>query len=94
MFQANHKQQAYSYQGEAVSALAYGTGLATGSFAMLVLGTCWISDISTFPEFSMKIKQLMGDQDKKYSVTNMDMDEDTKKVADALESLLSNEKKD
>lgn len=94
MFQLNHKQPHFSYQGEAASALAYGTGLATGSFAMLILGTCWIWDVSTFPEFTLKVKRLMGeDQSKASDITNMPMDDDTKKVVDALESLLSSEKK-
>ncbi|SCU89133.1 LAMI_0D12508g1_1 [Lachancea mirantina] len=92
MFQLNHKPPPYSYQGEAISALAYGTSLATGGFAMLVLGTCWIADISSFPEFAITAKRLMGNTSE--SVTSIDdlkTDEDTRKVTEALEKLLRNE---
>ncbi|KAG0670722.1 Altered inheritance of mitochondria protein 11 [Kluyveromyces marxianus] len=80
----------FSYKGEVVNALAYGTALSTGGFAMLGFGLCWIWDVSTLHELGAKLKQLMGDESKPVSsATNMELDEDTKKVAEALEAMFS-----
>lgn len=90
MFQLNHKPPPFSYKGEVVNALAYGTALSTGGFAMLGFGLCWIWDVSTLHELGAKLKQLMGDESKPVSsATNMELDEDTKKVAEALEAMFS-----
>lgn len=57
---------------------------------MLGFGLCWIWDVSTLPELGTKLKQLMGDESKPVSsATNMELDEDTKKVAEALEAMFS-----
>lgn len=94
MFQLNYKSPPFSYQAEAASALVFGTGLAVGGFSMLVFGSCWVWDISTFPEFSLKAKLLMG-QDSKLdsSLTNMPLDDDTAKVVEQLERLLDGNSK-
>ncbi|SCV01312.1 LANO_0F11144g1_1 [Lachancea nothofagi CBS 11611] len=92
MFQLNHKPPLYSFQGEAVSALAFGTGLATGSFGMLVFGTCWIADISSFAEFTLKVKKLMGEPTTQG--INEPMDPETQQVAQALQDLLDSAKRD
>ncbi|QEU61363.1 Aim11 [Kluyveromyces lactis] len=91
MFQLNHKPPPFSYKGEVVNALAYGTALSTGGFAMLGFGLCWIWDVSTLKELGNKLRELMGDSSDKDKLvsTNMDLDEDTQKVADALEAMLS-----
>lgn len=95
MFQLNHKPPTYSFQGEAVSALAFGTGLATGSFSMLVFGTCWIWDVSSFAEFTLKMKKLMGEPITDQALlVEQPMDEDTRQVAQAIEKMLSSAKKD
>lgn len=93
MFQLNYKPPTFSYQGEATSALVFGTGLATGGFSMLVFGTCWIWDISTFQEFSLKAKHLMGqDTNSESSLTNMPLDVETAKVVQQLEELFKKDK--
>ncbi|CAR22088.1 Altered inheritance of mitochondria protein 11 [Lachancea thermotolerans] len=95
MFQLNHKPPTYSFQGEAVSALAFGTGLATGTFSMLVFGTCWVWDISSLAEFTLKMKKLMGEPVTDQALLeNTPMDEDTRKVAEALEDMLKGSRKD
>lgn len=94
MFQLNYKSPPFSYQAEAASALVFGTGLAVGGFSMLVFGSCWLADISSFPEFSLKAKQLMGqDPISDSKLTNMPLDDDTAKVVDQLERLLEGKNK-
>lgn len=94
MFQLNYKSPPFSYQAEAASALVLGTGLAVGGFSMLIFGSCWLSDISTFPEFSLKARQLMGqDPVPDSKLTNMPLDEDTAKVVDQIEKLLQGNSK-
>ncbi|QLL31692.1 hypothetical protein HG536_0B05570 [Torulaspora globosa] len=89
MFQLNYKSPPFSYQAEAASALVLGTGLAVGGFSMLLFGSCWIWDISTIPEFSLKAKRLMGqDLTSEEALINMPLDDDTAKVVDQIESLL------
>ncbi|SCU97842.1 LADA_0H08702g1_1 [Lachancea dasiensis] len=91
MFQLNHKPPLYSFQGEAVSALAFGTGLATGSFGMLVFGTCWLADISSFAEFTLKVRKLMGEPATRISEEPLDIE--TQKVTQALQELLENSRR-
>lgn len=91
MFQLNHKPPPFSYKGEVINALAYGTGLSTGGFAMLAFGLCWIWDVSTLPELAAKLKALMGESQRPI-ISNMELDEDTKKVAEALEEMLASKK--
>lgn len=89
MFQLNYKSPPFSYQAEAASALVLGTGLAVGGFSMLLFGSCWIWDISTIPEFSLKAKRLMGqDLTSEEDLLKMPLDDDTAKVVDQIESLL------
>lgn len=90
MFQLNYKAPPFSYKGEAATALVLGTGLATGGLAMMVFGGCWLADISTFPEFSFKLKRLMGQE---MSPADLPMDQETAHVIDQLEELLDNNKK-
>lgn len=89
MFQLNYKSPPFSYQAEAASALVFGTGLAVGGFSMLLSGCCWIWDISSIPEFSLKAKSLMGqDMTSEAALSAMPLDDDTAKVVDQIESLL------
>ncbi|QLQ79206.1 hypothetical protein HG537_0B05530 [Torulaspora globosa] len=89
MFQLNYKSPPFSYQAEAASALVLGTGLAVGGFSMLLFGSCWIWDISTIPEFSLKAKRLMGqDLTSEETLVNMPLDEDTAEVVDQIQNLL------
>lgn len=90
MFQLNYKPPPFSYKGEAASALVLGTGLATGGLAMMVFGGCWIANISSFPEFNLKLKKLMGQE---VDPSQLPMDTDTEEVVNQLEGLLNNEKK-
>lgn len=62
---------------------------------MLAFGLCWIWDVSTLPELGKKLRQIMGDSSESNETafsTNMELDEDTKKVADALEAMLGGKK--
>lgn len=90
MFQLNYKPPPFSYKGEATSALALGSGLATGGLAMVIFGGCWIADISTFPEFSFKLKKLMGQES---DSSQFSMDTETTQIINQLERILSSEKK-
>lgn len=94
MFQLNYKHPPISYQGEAASALAMGTGLAVGGFGMVTFGTCWIWDISSLSEFSIKVQRLMGQEPNSLesSLTNMPLDDDTAQVVGKLEALISRDK--
>ncbi|AMD22643.1 HHL127Wp [Eremothecium sinecaudum] len=89
MFQLNHKRPPFSHQGEALSSFGFGTGLAVGGFSMLVFGTCWIANISNFPEFTLRVQEAMaesGTPSKKYSF--MTLDKESKEVAEMLDSLI------
>lgn len=86
MFQLNYRAPPFSYRGEAASALVLGTGLATGGLSMMIFGSCWIADISTFPEFSFKLKRLMGQES---DPSQLPMDKETAQVVDQLEQILT-----
>ncbi|GAV52136.1 hypothetical protein ZYGR_0AG01270 [Zygosaccharomyces rouxii] len=90
MFQLNYRPPPFSYKGEAASALVLGTGLATGGLTMMIFGGCWIADISTFPEFSLKLKRLMGQEP---DSSQLPMDAETAQVVNQLEEILNNDKK-
>ncbi|SCU95121.1 LAME_0F10814g1_1 [Lachancea meyersii CBS 8951] len=92
MFQLNHKPPLYSFQGEAISALAFGTGLATGSFGMLVFGSCWLADISSLAEFTIKARKLIGDPSAQ-EAAQQPMDQETQQVAKALQDLIESAKR-
>lgn len=63
LFEGNQKIPPSAYKSESMSALGLGTGLALGSFGMLVYGTCWCSDILTPKEFSFKVRRaILGEQ--------------------------------
>ncbi|XBW37907.1 hypothetical protein QEN19_003487 [Hanseniaspora menglaensis] len=63
LFEGNQKIPPSAYKSESMSALGLGTGLAVGSFGMLVYGTCWCNDILTPKEFSFKIRRaILGEQ--------------------------------
>lgn len=63
LFEGNQKIPPSAYKSESMSALGLGTGLALGSFGMLVYGTCWCNDILTPKEFSFKIRRaILGEQ--------------------------------
>lgn len=95
MFQLNYKSPPFSYQAEAASALVFGTGLAVGGFSMLLFGSCWIWDISTIPEFSLKAKGLMGQElTSDEALTKMPLDDDTAKVVGQIEKLLKGNSND
>lgn len=56
---------------------------------MMVFGGCWIADISTFPEFSFKLKQLMGQE---IEPAQPSMDAETAQVVSQLEDILGSSK--
>lgn len=91
MFQLNYKHPPISYQGEAASALAVGSGLATGGFAMALFGSWWIWDISSLSEFSAKLRKLMGQNPETLddSLSNMPLDKDTSEVIGQIEALMN-----
>lgn len=61
---------------------------------MLILGTCWLADVSTVPEFSLRIKALLGESDTQSGrLESAHQDKETRELAAMLDSLLQ-EKKD
>lgn len=90
MFQLNYRAPPFSYKGEATTALVLATGLSTGGLAMMVFGGCWIANISTFPEFSFKLKQLMGQE---IEPAQPSMDAETAQVVSQLEDILGSSKR-
>lgn len=92
LFEGNQKIPISAYKTESMSALGLGTGLAVGSFGMMVTGTCWCGDILNAQEFSYKIRRLLlGEEgarklEKKHAEMMSHEDDDYKELQEVIES--------
>ncbi|KAF0268647.1 hypothetical protein FOG50_01068 [Hanseniaspora uvarum] len=90
LFEGNQKIPISAYKTESMSALGLGTGLALGSFGMMVTGTCWCGDILNAQEFSYKIRRLLlGEEgakklEKKHAQMMSLEDDDYKELQEAI----------
>lgn len=84
-FQGNHSPPtSYNFTADAAVAVGTGTLLAASVSGMLVTGTCWILDISSFKEFGWKMKSLMGGNNVKEVV----VDQESLEIQQGLNDLL------
>ncbi|CAI4060388.1 Aim11p SKDI_05G1740 [Saccharomyces kudriavzevii IFO 1802] len=89
MFQQNYKPPPFSQRNEAMSALTFASAASIGTFSTSIYGFCWAFDISTASEFVFKTRELMGVPQTVDSDTSMD--EETARLTEQLQDLLSGE---
>lgn len=84
-FQGNHSPPtSYNFTADAAVAVGTGTLLAGSVSGMLITGTCWILDISSFKEFGWKMKSLMGGN----NVKEIIVDQESLEIQQGLNNLL------
>lgn len=89
-FQGNHAPPtSYNFTMDAAAAVGTGTLLATSVTSMIVFGTCWVLDISSFKEFGWKMKRALGGEESLKKLSKQPMDEESKTIQDGLNDLLS-----
>lgn len=88
-FQGNHSPPtSYNFTSDAAIAVGTGTILAVSVTSMMIFGTCWIIDVSSFKEFGWKMNQLMGGDKKLAKLALEPMDEESALVQDSLNDFL------
>lgn len=89
LFQGNHMPPlGYNFTTDAAVAVGTGTMLCASVSSMIVFGTCWIMDVSTFKEFGWRMKATMGGIKKEKEYAAMPMDEDSAYIQDGLNDIL------
>ncbi|CCE88690.1 Piso0_001467 [Millerozyma farinosa CBS 7064] len=90
LFQGNHSPPlSYNATADAAAAVGTGTMLCGSVCSMLVSGTCWVLDVSSFREFGWRMKTLLGGADKERDLAGMPMDSESSLVQDSLNSIIS-----
>ncbi|KAK6455763.1 altered inheritance of mitochondria protein 11 [Scheffersomyces xylosifermentans] len=89
LFQGNHAPPlSYNFATDAAVAVGTGTILCGSVSSMVIFGSCWILDVSTFKEFGWKMKALMGGYDKERELSQIPMDEESALIQDSLNDIL------
>lgn len=89
-FQGNHAPPtSYNFTMDAAVAVGTGTLLAGSGTSMVVFGTCWVLDISSFKEFGWKMRRMMGGEESLKKLSKEPMDEESKTIQDGLNDLIS-----
>lgn len=87
--QPNHMPPPFSFHRDALSAITHSTLLACSAYTMAVLGGCWCWDVSSFQEFSWRMKQAMGGAENEKAIALEPVDAETKAIQDTMNDLLS-----
>lgn len=88
-FQGNHAPPlSYNFTSDAAAAVGTGTLLCGLVSAMMIFGTCWVLDVSSFKEFGWRMKHLMGGYDKEKELAQQPMDEESAFIQDSLNDIL------
>lgn len=88
-FHGNHAPPTgYNFTADAAVAVGTGTLLAGSVSSMIVFGTCWILDVSTFREFGWRMRNVMGGDEKLKELAAAPMDEESASIQDGLNDLL------
>lgn len=89
LFQGNHMPPlSYNFTTDAAVAVGTGTLLCGSVSSMVIFGTCWIIDVSSFQEFGWKMKSLMGGYEKQRELSKIPMDEESSLIQDGLHDIL------
>lgn len=89
LFQGNHQPPlSYSFVGDAAVAVGTGTMLCASVTSMTLFGACWIMDVSSFKEFSWRMKLFMGGYDKERELAKLPVDEESRQIQEALNDIL------
>lgn len=89
LFQGNHSPPlSYNFTSDAAVAVGTGTLLCGSVSSMIIFGSCWIMDVSSFQEFGWKMKTLMGGYEKQKELANLPMDEESSMIQDGLNDIL------
>lgn len=89
LFQGNHSPPlSYNFTTDAAVAVGTGTLLCGSVSSMVIFGTCWILDISTFKEFGFKMRAKLGGYEKLKKLAETPMDEESAMVQDSLNDIL------
>lgn len=89
LFQGNHSPPlSFNFTSDAAVAVGTGTMLCGSVSSMVIFGTCWIMDVSSFKEFGWRMKGLMGGYEKQKELAQMPMDEESALIQDGLNDIL------
>lgn len=89
LFQGNHSPPlSYNFTTDAAAAVGAGTLLCGSVSSMIIFGSCWIMDVSTFAEFGWRMKGLMGGYKNQKMLSEMEMDEESREIQDGLNDIL------
>lgn len=73
---------------DAAVAVGTGTMLCASVSSMLIFGTCWVLDISSFKEFGWRMKSAMGGVSSQLKLADMPMDDESASIQDGLNDIL------
>lgn len=89
LFQGNHMPPlSYNFTMDAAAAVGTGTMLCGSVSSMLIFGTCWVMDVSSFKEFGWRMKGLMGGTVSEEKLAKLPMDADSAYIQDGLNDIL------
>lgn len=89
LFQGNHLPPlGYNFTTDAAVAVGTGTMLCASVSSMIMFGTCWIVDVSTFKEFGWRMKSIMGGTQREQELAALPMDDDSVYIQDGLNDIL------
>lgn len=89
LFQGNHMPPlSYNFTTDAAVAVGTGTMLCGSVSSMIVFGTCWIMDVSSFQEFGWRMKSVMGGTQRERELALLPVDEETASIQDGLNDIL------
>lgn len=89
LFQGNHLPPlGYNFTTDAAVAVGTGTMLCGSVSSMIVFGTCWIMDVSSFKEFGWRMKASMGGTEKEKQLAELPMDDESAYIQDGLNDIL------
>lgn len=89
LFQGNHAPPlSYNFATDAAVAVGTGTILCGSVSSMVIFGSCWILDVSSFKEFGWRMKGLMGGYEKEKELAQQPMDEESAYIQNSLNDIL------
>lgn len=89
LFQGNHSPPlSYNFTTDAAVAVGTGTLLCGSVSSMVIFGSCWIMDVSTFKEFGWRMKTIMGGYEREKELSKLPMDEESSMIQDGLNDIL------
>ncbi|KAK6205315.1 uncharacterized protein RJT21DRAFT_117785 [Scheffersomyces amazonensis] len=89
LFQGNHHPPtSYNFTTDAAVAVGTGTLLCGSVSSMIIFGTAWIMDVSSFKEFGWRMKLVMGGHDNEVKLSQIPLDEESAYIQDGLNDLL------